>query len=193
MKSITTGDKKTVNGIIRRDRVVIALIYRDYFPLVRKLVMSNSGTTEDAEDVFQDALVIVYRKLTLEDLVLRCSFKTYFYAICKNLWLQRLQGRKKMLPEKGDLWEQDATPSFEEEELRQMEKYNLLQKHLLDLSGDCRHILEMFYNKVPLAEIAQKLGLSSVDYAKYRKYQCKEILKRKIMNDPNSKQLFLHG
>ncbi|MBN1338040.1 MAG: sigma-70 family RNA polymerase sigma factor [Bacteroidales bacterium] len=191
MKSSVTGDEKTLNGIVQSDNAVIVLIYRNIFPSVRKLVLENSGALEDAEDIFQDALVIVYRKLRMEGLVLKCSFKTYFYAICKNLWLQKLQ-RKKVAYESVVPQEKDLELPFGEDELREMEKYNILQKHLLGLSSDCRDILEMFYNKVPLTEIARKLGLSSADYAKFRKYQCKEMLKRKIMNDPQTKRLFLH-
>ncbi|MCD4736448.1 MAG: hypothetical protein K8R53_10415, partial [Bacteroidales bacterium] len=58
---------------------------------------------------------------------------------------------------------------------------------------DCRQILKMFFAKHSLKEIAAVMGFSSTDYAKFRKYQCKEMLKKKILNDPYSKSLFVYG
>ena len=53
-----------------RDEQIISLIAMDkpdkaliilykHLPLIRKLILSNGGTREDAEDLFQEALIIL--------------------------------------------------------------------------------------------------------------------------------------
>ena len=42
----------------------------------------------------------------------------------------------------------------------------------------------MLLNKVSSKEIVKSMGFSSEDYANKRKYQCKQILLKRIKNDP---------
>lgn len=193
MRGPAITDEKIIRGIMENDREAINAIYQDLFPVIRRLITGNSGCEADAEDVFQDALVIIFRKLEMENLVLECSLGTYFYAICRNLWFQKLRALKPLTGLNAEHDIEEYEPFFDEEMVREMLKYSILQRQLLRLSEDCRRILEMFYSKVPLAEIAVELGLSSVEYAKFRKFQCKEILKRKIMDDPYAKRIFADG
>ena len=72
------------------------------------------------------------------------------------------------------------------------EKYRLFQKHFLKLSEDCKKILKLFMNKVPLREIAEIMGFKTEKYAKTRKFMCKEKLKNAIFNDPNYKKYLIH-
>ncbi|MGP8329206.1 MAG: hypothetical protein ACT6FF_02650 [Methanosarcinaceae archaeon] len=69
-------------------------------------------------------------------------------------------------------------------------KYELYKMHFHQLSADCRKILSLFLKKVSLREISKIMNLKSVDYAKTRKYLCKEALKKRIMNDPDCKKYF---
>ena len=64
-------------------------------PAVKQYIQTNSGTTDDARDIFQDALVILYKKVHDESFILTVPLKTYLLAIVKNCWLQELRLRKK--------------------------------------------------------------------------------------------------
>ena len=83
-------DEAIVEGIKARDNRIIRYVYKEYFPTIKFLITTNSGTDTDAEDVFQDAMIIIYRKVVGDGLILTSSFKTFLYSICRNLWLQRL-------------------------------------------------------------------------------------------------------
>ncbi|MBN1197861.1 MAG: hypothetical protein JXA23_00820, partial [Bacteroidales bacterium] len=91
------SDKKLIEGIIKKRRGTIHFMYRDYFPLILALVEKNSGNFQDAEDIFQDALVALYLRCRNKELVLSCSLRSYFYSICQNLWLQRLERKYKVM------------------------------------------------------------------------------------------------
>ncbi|MDL2228029.1 hypothetical protein LJC25_00385 [Bacteroidales bacterium OttesenSCG-928-K03] len=69
-------------------------LYYIVFPSVEKYVLANSGTTQDAQDVFQDALIIFLKKLE-SNVVFSCKTSTYLFAVAKNLWLQKLANKRR--------------------------------------------------------------------------------------------------
>jgi len=184
MKRVHYKDEEIINGIKNRNHEIIRFFYRNYFESIRQLVLKNSGNTEDAEDIFQDSLVILYKKCKKDELKLMCSLKTYVYAICRNLWLQRLQKKDFKQEELSVNIESNAEPFELDEDLQEETKYNLYQKHFLKLSKDCQQVLKLFLKKVKMEEITKIMGFSSIDYTKTRKYLCKKTLKEKILNDP---------
>ena len=52
-------DEAILEGIRGQQRDAVLFVYKEYFPTIKYLITSNSGTEVDAEDVFQDALVII--------------------------------------------------------------------------------------------------------------------------------------
>lgn len=185
-------DQAILEGLRNRDSSIIRYIYKEYYPTIKYLINSNSGYDTDAEDVFQDALVIVYRKLGKDDLTLTSSFKTFLYSVCRNLWLQRLD--KKVFNSdflKLEDLDEMQDPVYAEPVEVESDKYKVFQQHFLSLSDDCQKILRLFMNKVSLKEIAEIMGFKTEKYAKTRKFMCKEKLKNLIMNDPYSKKYLL--
>jgi RNA polymerase sigma factor (sigma-70 family) len=182
-------DEAIVQGIKFRDSSIIGYIYKEYYPTIKYLISTNSGSESDAEDVFQDALIILYKKIIEENLILTSSFKTFLYSICRNLWLQRLD--KKVFS--NEFLELENISAIQETIYSEFsdtedEKFKLYQVHFLNLSEDCQKILRLFMNKVALKEIAEIMGFKTEKYAKTRKFMCKEKLRNAILNDPKSKK-----
>lgn len=69
-------------------------IYQQHFPSIKRYILNNSGTEADAEDIFQDAMVVILEKYMLDDFKLTATLKTYIYAVSKNLWLKKLRTKK---------------------------------------------------------------------------------------------------
>ena len=182
-------DDAIIDGLKRRDNGIIRYIYKEYYPTIKFLITTNSGTETDAEDVFQDALVVLYRKIARENLVLTSSFKTFLYSICRNLWLQRLDRRvfRNEFLEMEDLGELQEI-AYNEQPEDDQEKYRLFQQHFFKLSEDCQKVLKLFMSKTSLKEIAEIMGFKTEKYAKTRKFMCKEKLKNSVINDPNFKK-----
>ncbi|NTV83647.1 MAG: sigma-70 family RNA polymerase sigma factor [Bacteroidales bacterium] len=83
-----------IEGIRRKDKDVLKYVYRQYFPMVRYFIIRNHGSEEDAEDIFQEAIVAVCEGLRKKNLTLDCAFKTYFYSVVRHMWLQYLDRNK---------------------------------------------------------------------------------------------------
>jgi RNA polymerase sigma factor (sigma-70 family) len=154
-------------------------------------VSENGGTAEDAEDTFQDGIVIIYNKISLNIFTLTSSFKTYMYSVCRNLWLQKLNKRKAIFDKLTDVEEYIDLPKdmLQEAGLEQVEMYRIIQIHFLSLQEDCQKVLRLFTRNIPLRDIAVTMGFKTEKYAKTRKYLCKEELKKRIANDPRSHRI----
>ena len=122
-------------------------LYRDYFSLVNRFVINNSGQKEDAEDLFQDTMVVLIEKLRQDNFELTASLKTYIMAIAKNLWLKKLRSPKKIV-EFSELLEQQY---FEEINLAiEAEKsyWDRLQNYLHQITDHCKGLIhDMFFQQ----------------------------------------------
>jgi RNA polymerase sigma factor (sigma-70 family) len=185
------SDEAILEGLRLRSDYIINFIYKEYFPLIRFLVTENGGSGEDAEDVFQDGIIIIYNKISLNQLKLTSSFKTYMYSVCRNLWLQKLNKRKAIFDKLTDVEEYIDLPKdmLQEASLEETELHRIIQIHFLSLADDCQKLLRLFTKNIPLREIASMLGYKTEKYAKTRKYLCKEELKKRIASDPRSQKI----
>jgi RNA polymerase sigma factor (sigma-70 family) len=186
------SDEKIINDIRENREGSISYLYKEFFTLIRSIVVKNSGNNEDAEDVFQDGLIVLFQKIRLEPFELNCSLKTFFFAVCRNIWLQRLD-RKWRLHYQADFVKESANmydPNLSGIDEEYLEKTRLCQTHILALPEDCQKILMMSFAKHSLSEIAESLGFKNASYAKTRKYLCKNMLRKRILNDPEYKTFF---
>lgn len=181
-----------LEGLKERDTKVLDYIYENFYHKIKVFILKNSGSEEDAEDIYQDALLVVYQKALRNNLTLSCSFSTYLYSVCRLLWLKQLEIsklQKTITEETGVFIELDPgiVEIFESNE-----RYKLYQDHFLKLSFSCQKVLELFLAGIPLKEIANILGFKSEQYAKKRKHQCKEKLIGSIKSDPEFKYFNNH-
>ncbi len=172
---IRTGDRKTVDSI-----------WTDLFPAVRKWVRDCGGSDDDAKDVFQDALMVIYDKAGKPDFQLTSKFSTYFLGICRNLVGNLFQKRYRR-----DVTLSDELKSIAEEpidyEVRDRKK--LLDNARKQLGHDCQRVLDLFFQGISMVEIAASLGFASEGYAKRRKHQCKERLVDLVRSQPGFEEL----
>lgn len=148
-------------------------LYKIY-PAVIKYVKESGGSLADAEDIFQDALVIFIEKASHPDFILSSSISTYIFGICKNLSREkrRMYQKEKLKATEGKGGEDARTiDDFLEEE----RKYQALDKILIKTGKKCLELLKMFYyDKFSMKVIASRLGFKSETSAKTQKYKCLE-------------------
>lgn len=158
----------------------LAVLYR-HFPMMQKMVRTHGGSRQDAEDIFQEALIILCMQVRTKDLQLTAKLSTYLFSICRYLWKDEIKKRKGLVLTAFDTGFTDA----EEEALagfRETEKQaSLAERVLQELGERCRELLLLFYNGgLKLKDIATKMGYSSENTAKNQKYKCLEAARNRL-------------
>lgn len=181
-------DNKTiVEGIRKQDKQILKDLYASYFSTIKRFIIDNNGSEQDAKDVFQEAIIIIYRKAKEGNLTISSSFKSYIYGVCRFIWIKQLAKYKEDSEQRGVYLEYEEIPDITDE-YKKNEQYKLYQKHFKRLEEGCQKLLQLFLKKVSLKEIAEMLGIESMQFVKRKKYKCKEQLVRYIKSDPNYKE-----
>lgn len=155
---------------------VLDEIYREHVPTIRNWIVRNNGSAEDAQDVFQEAIIALHQKANDPDFVLTCPLGGLLFSICRNKWLNQL--RKKSKEAEVRLWEEEkykdesslvsVLEAVEEEELRQQR----LDSTFKQLSELCQKLLRLLISGVSSAEAAAQLGMSDANTVYRRKNAC---------------------
>ena len=171
IQGITTGDKKTLTAF-----------YTHNFPAVKAYVQLNKGKLEDAEDVFQEALVLIYQKLNKGELQLRTSIHAYCFGVCKNIWRNRLKSHKLVYGEIPELYLSDADVALTKE-MERIEREALYRKYFMQLNIKSREIWKLFFEGKNTKDIAALLGATE-GYVRKAKFDSKKKLLEMIECDP---------
>ena len=183
-----TSYQQLLEGILKADPIQIQEVYDLALPSVIQWVRENNGTEADARDIYQEALIALFRKLEGGKFELTCTLKSFLRIMCRNLWLARIRNNKKFETSELESVEKVDLDSNLIERLENSEKDQLFFKHFDALGGNCKQILQWFFDKVSLKEIARKLDTSE-GYIKKRKFKCKEQLVKAIQADPKFVEL----
>ena len=84
-------EKALLRGLSTHDPLAIEMIYRQSFGPIQSFVIKNNGFSDDARDVFQEAMVILFENAQSESFELTCRIRTYLYSICRRLWLKKIE------------------------------------------------------------------------------------------------------
>ncbi len=183
------NENELITGIRNHDTDILEYVYHTYFPIIEGYVIHHQGSRDQAKDVFQEAMIIVYNKIKSSDLKLSCKFGTYLYAICKNIWMQE---KKKYQLHAEKLRQQPLVvndPGPADDPLLQNHLNELFNKHFNELSEDCQMILTMYFNNFTIEDIRVSMEYKDLHHAADRKYRCKKSLIKRIVNDPLFKRL----
>lgn len=187
------SDDELLIGLATGSDAALTQLYRRYYPMVLHLVLNNSGSEDDAKDIYQETLVVLYEKVSADALELNCQLKTYLYSVSRRLWLKQLSKRSRQNTgrasgrhgqDNGDghfLDTEIAAPvddDLDKHEARDRQ-FDLMADSLIKLGEPCRTLLEDFYIRhFSMQQITEKFGYTNTDNAKTQKYKCLTRLKR---------------
>lgn len=178
------GDEKLIEALKKGDELAFKEVYRQYYRMAVTIVKKNNGQEEDIEDVFQEMLFVLVKKLREKDFNLTVKLGTFVYAIIRNLWLQRL--KKHTREQDVKLVPDNVKEIYEEIELKQIyeKKHELIAEVFKDLKTDCQKIIKAsFYEKLSHGSIAEKLGYSNA-FVRVKLHRCMEGFKTKVKQHP---------
>ena len=172
-------NQEILRGIGRNDKNAIEADYKENYALIQHFVINNNGTEDDARDIFQEAMMVLYEKSKSEDFELTCQIRTYLYSVCRRLWLKKLQYARRM---------ESQVDNFDnlvqvEEDLEHHEKlarqYQTMRAAMGKIGEPCKSLIEAFYvHRKNMQEIAGFFGYTNADNAKNQKYKCLLRLKK---------------
>ena len=174
-----TNEQKLLEGLALNDGKAIETIYKQHYNMVQSLILNNNGSPDDARDIFQEAMIVLYEKVKTGTFELNCLLKTYLYSVCRRLWLKRLSQLQRISPEVEKL--EETVPVEEELELHEQRNldFQTMEKSMKNLGEPCKSLLEAYYlQKKNMVEIAANFGYTNADNAKNQKYKCLMRLKK---------------
>lgn len=172
------NENSLLQGLARSDKKAIEAIYRENYNTVQALVINNNGSAEDAKDVFQEAMIVLYEKVRTGNFELNCQIKTFVYSVSRRIWLKRLLQQSRVSLSDGNETLVQVDDEMEEHERRNTE-FNLMERALSGLGEPCKSLLEAFYmQKRSMQEIALGFGYTNAENAKNQKYKCLMRLKK---------------
>ncbi|OSZ80347.1 RNA polymerase subunit sigma-70 [Chitinophagaceae bacterium IBVUCB2] len=173
------NERLLLEGLAVNDKKAVEAIYRENYNMVQSLVINNNGSADDAKDVFQEAMIVLYENVRSGTFELNCQIKTYVYSVARRLWLKRLQQLSRYSPPVESM--EQVVPV--EEEIEEHEKRNvefeMMDKAISSLGEPCKSLLEAYYlQKQNMQVIAANFGYTNADNAKNQKYKCLMRLKK---------------
>jgi RNA polymerase sigma factor (sigma-70 family) len=168
-----------LKGLADNNRMAVETIYRENYKMVQTLVINNNGSPEDAKDLFQESIIVLYEKVKSGSFELNCQINTYLYSICRRLWLKRLNQMQRLLPDVENMEDVMAVEDELETHEQRNTDFHLMEKAMLGLGEPCKSLIEAYYlQKKNMMEIAHSFGYTNADNAKNQKYKCLMRLKK---------------
>jgi len=175
-----------LKGLANNDTVATETIYKENFGMVQSFVLNNNGSHDDARDIFQEAMIVLYENAKNESFVLTCKITTYVYSVCRRLWLKRLQYNNRFSNQVESLEETVSVEEDIEIHERRNADFVIMERALSSLGAPCKGLLEAYYiHKKDMTEIALDFGYTNADNAKNQKYKCLMRLKKLFFSQYN--------
>jgi RNA polymerase sigma factor (sigma-70 family) len=174
-----SNEQFLLKGLAHNDRKAVETIYKENFNMVQSLIINNNGSADDAKDIFQEAMIVLYEKVRSGGFELNCQIKTFVYSVCRRLWLKRLQQQHRYSAP-GDSMEVvvPVDEDLEAHEQRNAE-FEMMEQAINHLGEPCKGLLEAYYlQKQSMQVIAASFGYTNADNAKNQKYKCLMRLKK---------------
>ena len=177
------NENALVDGLQTEDNKAIQYMYDTYKNGIFKFVTDNKGSTEDADDLFQEALLATIKNLKRGKFEKSAKLSTYFYSIARYKWLTVLKkrGRSGQLIDSDneldfiELSQQEYQNQFIEEEKN--DKIKMIANSLAKLKQDCRELLIAFYyEKKNMKQLAKRYNYTE-GFVRVKKNRCMESLR----------------
>ncbi|BDU24374.1 MULTISPECIES: sigma-70 family RNA polymerase sigma factor [unclassified Flavobacterium] len=183
-------DQKYIDGLAANDSVVIEMIYKKFAPKVVLFITNNSGDKDQAQDVIQEIMILLFNQAKANALQLTCPFDAYFFLLCKRRWLNEL----KKSSNKGVTILEDVLSINESAHdlIAQTEEFDEKQK-LFDtmfqkLGEKCQEVLKLSFTLKSMEEVAEKLNVT-YGYVRKKKSLCVGQLTQWIQEAKNFNSL----
>lgn len=179
LKESTISDSQFIEGIYQQSEKVLGQLYKLHYPMILQFVLMNSGSEQDAKDVYQETIIVLCEKIYRGSFELNSKLKTFIYSVSRRLWLKRLQVKTRFSGELKDFEEIGAHDDELDLHHKKEENFLAMGIALEKLGEPCKTLIEDFYmHQQSMIQITEKFGYTNTDNAKTQKYKCLMRLKK---------------
>lgn len=178
---IFLADADLLDGLQARRNEAYSQLYDQHYPAIERHVCRNNGSVAEAQDVFQETLLVLLARLDRPGLSLTAGLKTYVFAIAAKLWLKRLRGEKRLVPtdfeaeEHDELWGESPADSDPDP------APGLVRLLLARVTARCQQLIQaLFFGEKSIQQVTEENGYTSVHNAQNQKYKCLEQVRRQV-------------
>ena len=168
-----------LEGIAAEEKTSIEQLYRKYYTMIQSMVLANGGSKDDAADLFQETVIVLYEKVKSGNFKLQCLLKTFLYSVARRLWLKKLQQQQRYTSQPDGMEETVPVEDEIESHLKVQNDFNIMESAMNKVGEPCKSLLQAYYlHKKHMNVIAQEFGYTNADNAKTQKYKCLVRLKK---------------
>lgn len=183
-------DQLYIDGLVQNNSSVIQSIYKKFVPKVKNYIRTNSGDDDQAQDVIQEVLIIIYNQAKTNGLQLTCPFDAYFFLLCKRRWLNEL---KKSSNKEVTLMEDNVSTDEPVQEMAFQtetfdERQSLFDEMFQKLGEKCQEVLKLSFVTKTMEEVAEKLNVT-YGYVRKKKSLCTGQLTEMIQQSPRFRSI----
>jgi RNA polymerase sigma factor (sigma-70 family) len=191
MNEIDNSDEQIIAALRNNDDSVLSVLYKLYFGSINHFIITNSGSEDDAKDIFQEAIIVFYQNIKNQNFELNCKIKTYLYSVSRLMWLKKI---KKASAVVGKITDFEGFIAIDDDDAALMEEkemqFGKMASALVELGEPCKTLIEDFYIKqLSMGQISEKFGYTNADNAKTQKYKCLMRLKKLFFKQEERLQL----
>jgi len=152
-------------------------LYSKNAPQVKRWILNNSGTVEDAKDIFQETIISIIKKAYDPDFRLTYPIGGLIFQISKNKWTDELRKKKTVRKVRNAMNQrlEDREEAFTLY-IEKFEQEEQLQKKLdvsfEKLSDHCKRLLKLISEGAKAIDIVDTLKMNNVNTVYRRKNAC---------------------
>jgi RNA polymerase sigma factor (sigma-70 family) len=154
----------------------IEYLYAKVFPLIFSWIKKNNGSRKEAQDIFQETILILYKQIKIGKFDEKYEIQGFMFSVSRNLWVNFIKRKNKQEGISSDLEnihdEYNALSNLISEE-----REEIIVKVFSQLGERCKELLVLsFFHQFSYKEISERMGFASDEVVKTKKYKCKQRL-----------------
>ena len=159
----------------RQNDKVLSYLYTHTLKKVKSYILNNSGSQDEANDIFQDAVIVFFKSVIENKFNEKLSVDAYIFTISKNLWINAAKRKRSLVHVDIEDQRLSADANSQLDTMISKEKRNALDVAYSKLDEACRKLLGLVaYEKLSMKELQEKMNLTSENAAKTMHYRCKQ-------------------
>jgi RNA polymerase sigma factor (sigma-70 family) len=178
MERFEASDEELVKQCLAGDKDAFSVLVSRYEKLVYNIVYNLMGSTSEANDLFQESFLRMFRSLSRYNPTYR--FATWVMRITSHVCLDRIRQKRPDHHDIDDIEEIHDDHSSPEEQCVERERAHAVRKAVDELSEDYRTVVILFHQQgLSYEDLVSVLGLP-MTIIKNRLYRARLILRDKL-------------